>query len=196
MAPRTEKYEIGSARPAGKCAEGMEHVSVSGTSFCVDRYEWPNRKGTRPATFVSLYQAMDSCFSKGKRLCSRDEWKVACAGPYGWQYAYGDQFEPRACVTSDTATWKSGSRPECRGYFGVFDMSGNAMEWTSTRSSANNRFYDVMGGFWESGSQSRCYDVRYSYFPQNRHNPVGFRCCSDTVGSAVLPQDDRKGRNR
>jgi hypothetical protein len=37
----------------------------------------------------------------------------------------------------------------------------------------------VMGGFWQSGPRSGCFDIRYSYFPQNRHNPVGFRCCKD-----------------
>ncbi|HAJ79773.1 MAG TPA: hypothetical protein DCO75_08365, partial [Fibrobacteres bacterium] len=72
-----------------------------------------------------------------------------------------------------------GKKPECRGYFGVFDMSGNLAEWTGTKSGKNSRFYNVMGGFWESGPQSGCFDARYSYFPQNRHNPVGFRCCSN-----------------
>jgi formylglycine-generating enzyme required for sulfatase activity len=60
-------------------------------------------------------------------------------------------------------------------------MAGNLAEWTSTRSSKNDRFYNVMGGFWESGPQSTCFDKRYSYFPQNRHNPVGFRCCSEPL---------------
>jgi hypothetical protein len=189
MAERSEHYQIATPVDSDRCPPGMELISVGETEFCIDRYEWPNRKGARPATFVSLYQAMDSCMSKGKRLCSSDEWKVACAGPYGWTYLYGDRFEPRACITTDTAVAPSGSRPECRGYFDVFDMSGNALEWTSTRSSANNRFYNVMGGFWESGSQSRCFDTRYSYFPQNRHNPVSFRCCAD----ASAPPAGKRG---
>jgi formylglycine-generating enzyme required for sulfatase activity len=58
-------------------------------------------------------------------------------------------------------------------------MAGNLAEWTSTPSPQNSSFNNVMGGYWESGSQSRCADARYSYFPQNRHNPVGFRCCKD-----------------
>ncbi|MBD3239659.1 MAG: SUMF1/EgtB/PvdO family nonheme iron enzyme [Chitinivibrionales bacterium] len=181
MEAQDELYEIKPGEHTNRCPADMELVAIGETAFCVDRYEWPNRKGAYPAAFVSIYQAMDSCMTADKRLCTSDEWKLACSGPYGWRYPYGDRFELRACVTQDTAAARAGSRPECRGYFEVFDMSGNLLEWTSTRSKANNRFYDVMGGFWDSGSQSSCFDSRYSYFPQNRHNPVGFRCCADAL---------------
>jgi formylglycine-generating enzyme required for sulfatase activity len=163
----------------------MEPVRVGATSFCIDRYEWPNRKGHLPRAYVSVFQAMDTCASAGKRLCTADEWTIACTGPYGWKYPYGALYERYACFTHDTTARPSGSRPECRGYFGIFDMSGNCAEWTSTRSAVNPRFYNVMGGFWESGPQSGCFDVRYSYFPQNRHNPVGFRCCKDAESSSA-----------
>jgi hypothetical protein len=181
MAPRAEPYEIKRGPEQIRCPDGMEFVSVGTTRFCIDRYEWPNRKGETPARYVSIYQAMDSCFSVGKRLCTADEWKLACSGPYGWEYPYGETYEPRACVTQDTALHASGSKAECRGYFAVFDMSGNLLEWTSTRARENNQFYNVMGGFWESGPRSGCHTIRYSYYPQNRHNPVGFRCCRDAV---------------
>jgi formylglycine-generating enzyme required for sulfatase activity len=117
--------------------------------------------------------------SRSKRLCSTEEWSLACSGPHSSAYPYGRLYESHACVTGDTAAWPSGFKPECRGYFDVYDMSGNLMEWTNTRSMTNRQFYNVMGGFWESGSASDCFGARYSYYPQNRHNPVGFRCCAD-----------------
>lgn len=181
MAQKTENYVVDRGPKSSRCPGGMELVEIGKTAFCIDHYEWPNEHNTRPASFVSLYQAKDSCFSVDKRLCTSDEWKLACSGPYGWKYPYGDRFERRACVTKDTAVARSGLRPECRGYFEVFDMSGNLLEWTSTRSKENNTFYNVMGGFWESDQQSGCFDTRYSYFPQNRHNVVGFRCCRDAA---------------
>ena len=179
MEERAEKYVIASHRASGRCPADMEYVEVSDTRFCIDRFEWPNRKGARPRAFVSVYQAMDSCAAAGKRLCSMDEWLVACSGPQSWKYTYGEAYEPHACVCQDTASAPSGSRRECRGYFDVYDMSGNLAEWTSTKSQKNPRYFDVMGGFWQTGIQSRCADVRYSYFPENKHNPVGFRCCAD-----------------
>jgi hypothetical protein len=181
MAAREENYEIAARDTVRHCPAGMELIAIAGTKFCIDKYEWPNMKGTRPKAFISVYNAMDSCFSIGKRLCSADEWILACSGPYAWRYTYGSLYEPYACVTADTTAHPSGNKSECRGYFDVYDMSGNLAEWTSTRSAKNRQFYNVMGGFWESGVQSTCQDSRYSYFPQNRHNPVGFRCCADTL---------------
>jgi hypothetical protein len=181
MAERTELYEIKLTADRSKCPPGMEYVSIGTMAYCVDRYEWPNKRGKRPTTRITIYQAMDSCLIAGKRLCTTEEWQMACSGPYSWAFPYGQIYERHACVTNDTSARPAGSKPECRGYFGLFDMSGNVLEWTNTRATANNSYYNVMGGFWESGPQSGCHGVRYSYFPQNRHNPVGFRCCSDTL---------------
>jgi hypothetical protein len=179
MAERREYYEITNEQTAGLCPQDMELVKIGATRFCIDRYEWPNRKGALPQAYVSLYQAKDSCFAAGKRLCSTEEWSLACSGPYSWSYPYGQEYERYACVTHDTTVRPSGSKPECRAFFGAFDMAGNLLEWTSTPSRGNPQFYNVMGGFWQSGPRSGCFDIRYSYFPQNRHNPVGFRCCKD-----------------
>lgn len=179
MEARCEEYEIALKPDAEKCPKDMAHIKIGTKSFCIDRYEWPNKKGKKPSANVSLYQAQDSCFTKGKRLCTTEEWSLSCAGAYSWKYVYGNKYEPNACNTRDTAIVKSGSRPECRGYFEIFDMSGNLAEWTDTKSRKNSEFYNVMGGFWDSGPQSTCFDPRYSYYPQNHHNPVGFRCCKD-----------------
>jgi formylglycine-generating enzyme required for sulfatase activity len=176
-----ERYVIKPQSAAAPCPGDMEQVSVGGSSFCIDRYEWPNRRGARPLSYISFYQAMDSCYGVGKRLCSADEWKIACSGPSNWDYPYGQRYEKRACTTQDTMLHLSGSKPACRGYFDVYDLSGNLLEWTSSKASENTLFYYVMGGFWQSGPQSGCFDTRYSYFPQNRHNPVGFRCCRDSA---------------
>jgi hypothetical protein len=181
MDERQEYYEIAPEETAKYCPVDMEYVKAGQTRFCIDHYEWPNRLKALPLSFVSLYNAVDSCVSAGKRLCTSDEWTLACTGPYGWKYAYGNAYEPHACVSHDTTARPSGSKPECRGYFEVFDMAGNLAEWTNTRSDKNAQFYNVRGGFWESGPHTGCFDTKYSYYPQNRHNPVGFRCCKDAA---------------
>jgi hypothetical protein len=183
MPTREELYEIETLKKTAECPADMELVKIGTMRFCIDRYEWPNRKGVLPIGYVSLYQAGDSCFARQKRLCSSEEWSLACGGPYSWNYPYGQSYEAHACVTSDTAPRPSGMKSECRAYFGIFDMSGNLSEWTSTPAKENRQFNNVMGGFWESGPRSGCQETRYSYFPQNRHNPVGFRCCKDIAGT-------------
>jgi hypothetical protein len=182
MERRSEYYEI-DLRSSSPCRSGMDQVKVGTMNFCIDRYEWPNRKGAMPKAYISQYQAADSCFSAGKRLCTADEWMVACAGPYTWKYPYGQVYERYGCVTHDSMPQPSGAKPECRSFFGSFDMSGNLLEWTSTRAAENQSFMYVTGGFWESGPKSGCRDKRYSYYPQNQHNPVGFRCCSEIDAS-------------
>ncbi len=176
---RSELYEIRAPEKEKLCPDNMEYIEIGETKFCIDRYEWPNKKGVKPCSYISIYHAMDSCFTVDKRLCTTEEWSLACSGPYNWKYTYGDIYEPNACVTRDTTVSRSGKMSECRGYFGVYDMSGNLAEWTNTRSKSSNMFFNVMGGFWESGPQSTCFNPRYSYYPENRHNPVGFRCCKD-----------------
>ncbi|MDR2592494.1 MAG: SUMF1/EgtB/PvdO family nonheme iron enzyme, partial [Chitinispirillales bacterium] len=177
-----KRYEFDMSAP--RCPANMELVKNGNREICVDVYEWPNKKGAVPQAYVSLYQAMDSCFSIRKRLCTSEEWTAACGGPEHWAYTYGDVYEWNTCATRDTLAHRSGSKPECRGYFGLFDMSGNLAEWTSTPAPQDRSFNNVMGGFWTSGDQSRCSDARYSYFPQNKHNPVGFRCCVDAPPAA------------
>lgn len=179
MAMRSESYEIGDQSKMGKCPQDMVSISVGGKKYCIDRYEWPNKKGARPTANVSYYQAEDSCFVKGKRLCSTEEWIGACEGEQKTAYPYGDRYEPRACVTEGRMALRSGQKSECRSYFGVFDMSGNLAEWTSTKSDINDKFFNVMGGLWESSISGTCNKKRYSYYPQNSHNPVGFRCCKN-----------------
>jgi hypothetical protein len=181
MDERQEYYEIAAEETATFCPPDMEYVKAGQTRFCIDHYEWPNKFKAMPQSFISLYNAADSCASVGKHLCKADEWTLACTGPYGWKYPYGNAYEPHACVTHDTTARPSGSRPECRGYFEVFDMAGNLAEWTDTRSDQNPAFYDVRGGFWDSDAHTSCFDKRYSYYPQNRHNPVGFRCCKNAA---------------
>ena len=50
-------------------------------AFCIDEYEYPNRKGEHPPWMVSWFDAQATCQSKGKRLCGEGEWVMACEGP-------------------------------------------------------------------------------------------------------------------
>jgi hypothetical protein len=189
MERRSEYYEVEKKNVASPCHPGMEQVKVGTMNFCIDRYEWPNRKGKKPQAYISFYQATDSCFSVGKRLCTSEEWSIACSGPYSWKYPYGQRYERYGCSTHDSVVVASGSKPECRSFYGLYDMSGNLLEWTTTKSVENRAFYYVMGGFWESGPKSGCFDKRYSYYPQNQHNPVGFRCCRTVESAPTQPAE-------
>jgi len=75
----------------------------TGTGTCIDRYEWPNKKGVKPLLGISGVQepwddeglVMDAerlCASAGKRVCQLDEWRKACRGPGGASYPFGGKL--------------------------------------------------------------------------------------------------------
>jgi hypothetical protein len=57
--------------------------------FCVDEYEYPNRKGAHPPWMVSWYDAQATCALHDKRLCYESEWVAACEGPENTPFPYG-----------------------------------------------------------------------------------------------------------
>lgn len=118
---------------------------------CIDVFEFPNRPCELPVVWISPSRANEICKVQGKRLCTQDDWVLACRGnPDGadlQDYAYGDDLDLTAChtrgersarcdPTSVKTTWATcatdtapaGSFPRCRSRFGVFDQHGNVAE--------------------------------------------------------------------
>lgn len=168
-------------------------------AFYIDRFEWDNQKGGHAFVNVPYDKAEEHCASKGKRLCTADEWERACKGPENRIYSYGDVFVPETCgpdVSTDAnrderADGASGQSEACRSGFGVYDLSGGAREWTSTLGSSNERFRILKGGkAGEPIKGSRCaYVEERSMALTDRQ--IGFRCClSDGATAAVTPPAD------
>ncbi|MGM0577559.1 MAG: protein kinase domain-containing protein [Myxococcota bacterium] len=137
--------------------------------WCVDRYEFPGR-GSKPRVDVSRAQAASLCRAEGKRLCTRAEWRQAC----GWNYPYKGDYDPDACNTIGSDFMPrplvpSGSKRSCRNGWGLYDMVGNAAEWTS-----DGR---VNGGSAKKdGASAKC---QRSARRKGGSPYVGFRCCAD-----------------
>ena len=161
------------------CPEDM--VPVEEGKFCVDRYEWPNRKGDLPLRNVTYEQAEAKCRETGKRLCTAAEWTMACAGSGRRRtpYPYGKRFDKESCNTLGNS-WrhnepaKAGNFVKCRSTCGALDMSGNVAEWVSTSGGAEPFAF---GGSWQSSEKdSRC-DSRVSLKKDKKYFYTGFRCC-------------------
>jgi len=138
---------------------------------CVDVFEFPNKPCELPLVWVAPVQAKVICELQGKRLCSQEEWTLACnADPEGGKptkFAYGDEMDLDACNTnkpaatygpgcdarSASSAWKTcstnteptGSYPRCRSRFGVFDQHGNVAE-IMTRLDPDGHTYDQLKG--------------------------------------------------
>ncbi|MFP6684139.1 MAG: SUMF1/EgtB/PvdO family nonheme iron enzyme, partial [Polyangiaceae bacterium] len=149
--------------------------------YCIDRYEFPNRKGVRPMVMQNFYQAQLHCAKRGKRMCTESEWTKACEGPdnkpfpYGYvrdaTKCHGDQryaFPKRDLILRRDAgelerLWQgvvSGSQPDCVSDYGVYDMPANADELAASESygrGPKSNFDNVTtGGPWYKGVRNMC----------------------------------------
>jgi len=161
------------------CAENSYPVPVKGKTVCVDAYEFPNKHGEKPHNMVSQDAASRLCTSVGKRLCSIEEWQAACKGNSNARYPYGSAYNQTKCATdlkSAKEPNRSGFKEHCRSWHGMYDMSGNVWEWTSTPAQREGLFL-VAGGAWNTQDKSSCAETSYSFYPQNEYPFVGFRCC-------------------
>lgn len=129
----------GEGEPAGPCPADMVVVDEA---FCIDAYEaaleeqaedgsWVAASpyqtvdervvravpanGIVPQGYISGEEAADACERAGKRLCSSEEWLLACQGPEGWTWPYGGTYDADAC--NDTY---EGGHPVVD-YFGTAD---------------------------------------------------------------------------
>lgn len=161
----------------------LDQASVTTAAYCIDLYEYPNRKGARPGTNVKFSQAVASCKARGKRLCTEQEWERACKGPSNRHFPYGNAFDADACNTEDAAgqvrqVSDTGSFSKCASGYGVYDMAGNVAEWTdSPFDSGPNRV--VKGGAANRPDFATRCAARVEKSPESRDVLIGFRCCAD-----------------
>jgi formylglycine-generating enzyme len=170
--------------------------------YCMDRFEYPNKKDVNPIIMVSWYEAKDSCKAQGKRLCSEDEWTFACEGEEAMPYPTGYDRDKTQCVidehwslpngeallprNSDHARAEvdrlfrgeaSGGARSCKSSFGVYDMTGNIDEWT--HSSIPGERPSILKGGYFGPVRTRCRPSTRAHSEGHVFYQQGFRCCAD-----------------
>jgi hypothetical protein len=175
--------------------------------YCIDEFEYPNQRGSKPLTMVNFYEAAGHCAQAGKRLCYESEWVAACEGqkerpfPYGFarskdncnidnrwlapnlQRLYSaDKSVSRAELSRLDQSQASGERPGCVSDYAVFDLTGNVDEWTLADRDRKRRsgFSALKGGAW-GHVRNACRPVTTSHVPAFRYYFIGFRCCADAT---------------
>jgi formylglycine-generating enzyme required for sulfatase activity len=180
-------------------------------SFCMDRYEYPNREGELPMTLISWTDAERVCGELGKRLCTESEFNFACEGEKMLPYTYGFSRDKTKCnidrpyltpagrmlpfalceanpgckaeFARIDGREKIGSRPECVSPFGIHDMNGNVNEWVSQPWKDPPHRAAIKGGWW-GPVRDRCRAITLAHDETYLGYEVGFRCCKDAASSA------------
>jgi sulfatase modifying factor 1 len=148
---------------------GAARINYSGGVFSVDSgFE------NHPVTYVSWYGATAFCNYYGYRLPTKWEWQAVADYDGSYNYGCGEN------ITTSIANYWDSSHPygtTVVGAFGTYgygmcDMAGNVMEWTS--SIVDCRY---CGGCWW-GYSIYC-EVSYSYptVPSDFNFILGFRVC-------------------
>jgi len=94
-----------------------------------------SRYGDHPVVFVNWHMASNYCDWRGARLPTEAEWEKAARGLDKRIYAWGNDFNPDISNvflsglggTNAVGIYELGKSP-----YGVYDMTGNVGEWTSS----------------------------------------------------------------
>jgi formylglycine-generating enzyme required for sulfatase activity len=168
------------------------------TSF-VPACEWPpGTLGSHPVVCVDWCDADAYCKAVGKRLCGKigggtnamgqyanpnlSQWFAACSSNGQNDYPYGDTFDGQACNGPDKGvgtTVPVGSLATCQSYPGIYDLSGNVLEWEDSCNGIagpqdNCR---MRGGAWGVNAPDLRCDAGYTA-DRDDLGGIGFRCCS------------------
>jgi formylglycine-generating enzyme required for sulfatase activity len=183
--------------PSGACPVKTLHKR-----FCIDRFEYPNKRGANPVVMKTWFEARDACAAHGKRLCGDTEWTLACEGQQRLPYPYGLERNAEACnidkprplanekALADPKTraaevarlWQgeaSGTRTSCASPYGVFDLTGNVDEWVVNESGVP-RSSGLKGGYW-GPVRDRCRTMTAAHGEDFAFYQIGFRCCRDAL---------------
>jgi len=153
-----------------------------------------------PVSESTWQGTMAFCTWRGARLPSEAEWEAAARGQEGRTYPWGEDPPTREHAVFGSGRGETdpvGSHPKGATPEGVFDLSGNEAEWTSSLLktypyNANDGREDPNApGERVTRGGDHVFDVDpdqltghfrdgYSRDPRRGHRHIGFRCAKDT----------------
>lgn len=156
--------------------------------------KYPNGQEKFPVVGVDWNDAAEFAKWAGKRLPTEEEWEFAARGKSGFLYPWGNEWKQgnanadgASFTFTEVGTFK-GASP-----FGIFDMVGNAFEWTSSDFKAylNGKLPDdyagktnlktMRGGSFAITKEfaAATYRIGWAAIGAPDYSSAGFRCVKD-----------------
>ncbi len=189
----------------GKCKRPKDHAR---NKYC--NLGESSRKN-HPINCVDWDEALGFCEWKGKRLPYEAEWEKAARGGVVKRFPWGEEVDCKHAILDDGVTfgsvpnepdgcgedrtWEIGSRPS--NSFQLFDMHGNAGEWTMNwytpkaimdvyakgdlKGPTKGKQRVVRGGSWDENKKnlrSSYRNVKSPFSGKSIYGSIGFRCAA------------------
>lgn len=163
-----------------------------------------SQKGVVPQGYLTYFTAKEACENADKRLCTKQEWTLACEGEKATRFPYGENFQRTSCnvfhyyhpaflLHGSAAIAHTDPRLNLvleRGITPVLATTGAYANCASTWN--QDPIYDMvgnldewveegsfMGGFYARNTTKGCEAEVSSHSPQYYDYSTGTRCCSD-----------------
>lgn len=178
-------------KPAHKVS--VEPFFMDVYEVTVSKYANPNSDAKDlPKVGVNWNEADAFCKKSGKRLPTEAEWEFAARGSAGFIYPWGNEWE-NADANVGTKNFADVGKFKGKSPFGIYDMSGNAFEWTSDdfKPYPNGKLPDafagktnlktIRGGSFEATKDfaTTTYRIGWAATGAVNYDRTGFRCVQD-----------------
>jgi formylglycine-generating enzyme len=164
-----------------------------------------SRKGATPNAYLMMAWARDACLRSEKRLCTLEEWTLACRGQQDRKFPYGDTYQPNTCnvfredhpgrvlfgkmnvgmldprmnkvsVKGKPLLRKTGASPACKSEWGDDAIYDMVGNLDEWIDDPEGTF---AGGFFSRTAKNGCEKVITSHSAVYYDYSTGARCCAD-----------------